>query len=103
MPQLRHFERVAGAVLKVAPPIFLAPGLFSYFKFAESKIQSFLPQATEDLGIANTASGHKMAWRSSGASNADLVANLAENGLINSDRVKQAMLGVGPSVQDICR
>ncbi|KAI4154218.1 MAG: hypothetical protein LQ340_001809 [Diploschistes diacapsis] len=34
----------------------------------------------------------KMAWRSSGSSNAALIANLASNGLIHSDRVKQAML-----------
>ena len=35
-----------------------------------------------------------MAWRSSGASNAGLINNLARNGLIKSDRVKQAMLAV---------
>ena len=36
-----------------------------------------------------------MAWRSSGSSNAALIANLAANGLIKSDRVKQAMTNVG--------
>ncbi|KAL6709526.1 hypothetical protein ACN47E_001461 [Coniothyrium glycines] len=35
-----------------------------------------------------------MAWRSSGSSNETLVANLARNGLIESDRVKLAMLKV---------
>ncbi|KAI9844481.1 MAG: hypothetical protein M1837_005564 [Sclerophora amabilis] len=35
-----------------------------------------------------------MAWRSSGVSNAALINNLASNGLIKSDRVKNAMLGV---------
>ncbi|KAI9680788.1 MAG: hypothetical protein M1817_004228 [Caeruleum heppii] len=35
-----------------------------------------------------------MAWRSSGSSNAALIANLAANGLITSERVKAAMLGV---------
>ncbi|MCJ1378039.1 hypothetical protein MMC17_001135 [Xylographa soralifera] len=35
-----------------------------------------------------------MAWRSSGSSNAALIANLAENGLIKSDRVRKAMLNV---------
>ncbi|MCJ1432607.1 hypothetical protein MMC27_001964 [Xylographa pallens] len=35
-----------------------------------------------------------MAWRSSGTSNAALIANLAENGLIKSDRVRKAMLNV---------
>ncbi|KAI9822555.1 MAG: hypothetical protein M1827_000274 [Pycnora praestabilis] len=35
-----------------------------------------------------------MAWRSSGSSNAGLINNLAENGLITSERVKKAMLGV---------
>ncbi|KAF2800812.1 protein-L-isoaspartate O-methyltransferase [Melanomma pulvis-pyrius CBS 109.77] len=35
-----------------------------------------------------------MAWRSSGATNEALIANLAENGLIDSNRVKEAMLKV---------
>ncbi|KAI9802756.1 MAG: hypothetical protein M1826_005048 [Phylliscum demangeonii] len=35
-----------------------------------------------------------MAWRSSGTSNAALIANLASNGLIKSERVRRAMLGV---------
>ncbi|KAF2252666.1 protein-L-isoaspartate O-methyltransferas-like protein [Trematosphaeria pertusa] len=35
-----------------------------------------------------------MAWRSSGSTNEGLVANLARNGLIESDRVKEAMLKV---------
>ncbi|KAF1825102.1 protein-L-isoaspartate O-methyltransferas-like protein [Dissoconium aciculare CBS 342.82] len=35
-----------------------------------------------------------MAWRSSGATNAALVENMARNGLITSSRVKQAMLRV---------
>ncbi|KAF2685783.1 protein-L-isoaspartate O-methyltransferas-like protein [Lentithecium fluviatile CBS 122367] len=35
-----------------------------------------------------------MAWRSSGSSNEGLVNNLARNGLIESDRVKDAMLKV---------
>ncbi|KAF2737930.1 protein-L-isoaspartate O-methyltransferase [Polyplosphaeria fusca] len=35
-----------------------------------------------------------MAWRSSGATNAALIANLEQNGLIDTDRVKQAMLKV---------
>ncbi|KAI9752801.1 MAG: hypothetical protein M4579_005476 [Chaenotheca gracillima] len=35
-----------------------------------------------------------MAWRSSGASNAALINNLASNGLIKSERVKKAMLSV---------
>lgn len=35
-----------------------------------------------------------MAWRSSGASNEALIDNLAENGLITSERVKDAMKGV---------
>lgn len=38
-----------------------------------------------------------MAWRSSGTSNEALIENLASNGLINSDRVKKAMLGVRSS------
>lgn len=35
-----------------------------------------------------------MAWRSSGDSNESLITNLARNGLIKSDRVKEAMLKV---------
>lgn len=35
-----------------------------------------------------------MAWRSSGNTNAELVENLYKNGLITSERVKVAMLGV---------
>ncbi|KAL8695393.1 MAG: hypothetical protein Q9218_000152 [Villophora microphyllina] len=35
-----------------------------------------------------------MAWFSSGSSNAALIANLKNNGLIHSERVVQAMLGV---------
>ena len=35
-----------------------------------------------------------MAWRSSGATNAALIQNLANNGLITSDRVKTAMMNV---------
>ena len=35
-----------------------------------------------------------MAWRCSGTTNVALITNLAESGLIRSDRVKQAMLSV---------
>ncbi|KAK3677170.1 hypothetical protein LTR78_002708 [Recurvomyces mirabilis] len=35
-----------------------------------------------------------MAWRSSGSTNETLIENLARNGLIKQDRVKQAMLAV---------
>ncbi|KAI9785858.1 MAG: hypothetical protein M1816_008185 [Peltula sp. TS41687] len=35
-----------------------------------------------------------MAWRSSASSNAGLIQNLFQNGLIKSERVKNAMLGV---------
>ncbi|KAF2466720.1 protein-L-isoaspartate O-methyltransferase [Lindgomyces ingoldianus] len=38
-----------------------------------------------------------MAWRSSGSTNAGLVNNLAQNGLITNDRVKDAMLQVDRS------
>ena len=37
-----------------------------------------------------------MAWMSSGSSNAALIKNLASNGLITSERVKNAMLSVRP-------
>ena len=48
----------------------------------------------------------KMAWLSSGSSNAGLINNLARNGLINSERVKNAMLAVcfrTYSYQTLCR
>ena len=35
-----------------------------------------------------------MAWRSSGPSNEALIENLSRNGLITSERVKNAMLSV---------
>jgi hypothetical protein len=38
-----------------------------------------------------------MAWRSSGSSNEALINNLKQNGLIESDRVKEAMMRVLPS------
>jgi protein-L-isoaspartate(D-aspartate) O-methyltransferase len=38
-----------------------------------------------------------MAWRSSGATNKALIENLERNGLIKSQRVKDAMLQVLPS------
>lgn len=56
------------------------------------------------LGIRNLLSGClqgqsapgivSMAWQSGGSSNAALVNNLSRNGLITTDRVKAAMLGV---------
>jgi protein-L-isoaspartate(D-aspartate) O-methyltransferase len=39
-----------------------------------------------------------MAWRSTGSTNAKLVENLYRHGLIKSDRVKNAMLGVRSSI-----
>ena len=36
----------------------------------------------------------RMAWRSSGNTNEELVNNMAKNGLIEDERVKRAMLGV---------
>ena len=51
------------------------------------------------FGNGGPSSGLDMAWRSSGATNAALVANLLENGLITTERVKQAMLGVGTSAR----
>ncbi|KAL9099348.1 MAG: hypothetical protein Q9163_005139 [Psora crenata] len=41
-----------------------------------------------------TAKDTRMAWFSSGSTNAALITNLAKNGLISSDRVKKAMLAV---------
>jgi hypothetical protein len=57
---------------------------------------SFLPAP---LDRESTSLGSKpcqlaMAWRSSGATNAALISNLAEHGLIKSERVRKAMLAV---------
>ena len=38
-----------------------------------------------------------MAWRSSGTSNEGLITNLSRNGLIESARVKEAMLKARPT------
>lgn len=37
-----------------------------------------------------------MAWRSSGKTNAELIDNLFNNGLISSSKVRDAMIKVGP-------
>lgn len=37
-----------------------------------------------------------MAWMSTGSTNAALIKNLTSNGLITSERVKNAMLAVSP-------
>ena len=44
--------------------------------------------------------GFIMAWRSHGATNKELVEKLASNGLIKSDRVKQAMLRVDTIIKN---
>ncbi|KAH0542364.1 hypothetical protein FGG08_003209 [Glutinoglossum americanum] len=43
-------------------------------------------------------SRQNMAWRSSGSSNGGLIHNLARNGLIKAERVKEAMLGACESL-----
>lgn len=53
-----------------------------------------LQPLTEETKVKSDESDPSMAWRSSGSTNAALIANLASNGLINSDRVKEAMLKV---------
>lgn len=56
--------------------------------------------ATKDLGtteIRNTSSfakALKMAWRSTGTSNSELVENMARHGLLKDARVKEAFLNV---------
>lgn len=40
--------------------------------------------------------GENMAWMSSGSTNAALIKNLTSNGVITSERVKNAMLAVRP-------
>lgn len=53
-------------------------------------------QSTKEDSTVNPrlAEAAAMAWMSSGSSNAALVANLANHKLINSDRVRNAMLSV---------
>jgi hypothetical protein len=53
-----------------------------------------LGRFTPVLLVSLIALTFSMAWRSSGATNAALIANLASNGLITTERVKNAMAGV---------
>jgi len=49
---------------------------------------------TPEAGKQTSQSISRMAWRSSGATNADLIHNLERHGLIKDERVKKAMLSV---------
>lgn len=53
-------------------------------------IEDLLSRLTGEL----QTSERKMAWRSHGADNQDMVANLFSNGIIKSEVVKDAMLKV---------
>jgi len=52
------------------------------------------PQALADILVKTHQQGISMAWRSSGGTNEALIENLSQNGLITTERVKKAMLGV---------
>jgi hypothetical protein len=57
----------------------------------------FLHQLSRSLGGTTTKTRVRrfgMAWRSSGSTNEGLITNLHRNGLIEADRVKDAMLKV---------
>jgi len=52
------------------------------------------PQALADILVKTHQQGISMAWRSSGGTNEALIENLSQNGLITTERVEKAMLGV---------
>lgn len=58
-----------------------------------TKLTRIIRGPSTSLQAPSTRS-HSMAWRSSGSSNEALITNLERNGLIESDRVKEAMLKV---------
>ncbi|KAI9791038.1 MAG: hypothetical protein M1835_000582 [Candelina submexicana] len=57
-------------------------------------IYKLFTRTISGAGPGPSRSINNMAWRSSGSSNAALINNLSSNGLITSQRVKDAMLGV---------
>jgi hypothetical protein len=64
--------------------------LLPFFKFAGKEPSFALSRVKANLELQ-----FKMAWRSHGTSNPTLVKAMADKGLITTDRVKKAMLGVG--------
>lgn len=64
-----------------------APSIWKALRSWTSAVPKYLIPQTAPRNIS-------MAWRSSGATNEALIENMSRNGLITSDRVKKAMLGV---------
>ena len=96
MSGFQKVKQVASTISKVATfPILVCLALSLLFDRPQSVFQSSLQRVKNQFESTDTTPNYKMAWRSSGSSNAALVANLASNGLIKDDRVRQAMLKVG--------
>ena len=64
-----------------------------YIAFIAVLLYSFLIHRSS-ARLASQIDPYEMAWFSSGSTNAALINNLARHGLITTDRVKNAMLGV---------
>ena len=95
MSDFQRLKQAANTVFKVAIfPILLCLALSLVSGQPQSIFLSSFEESKNISKDTNTAPNHKMAWRSSGSSNAALVANLASNGLIKDDIVWQAMLKV---------
>ena len=96
MTDPKLFKRAASFVFNVVVLPVLACVLLYLFLKNHSAVTKPAPSYAnhEQPESTNPPLGHKMAWRSSGSSNAALIANLATNGLIKNDRVKEAMLKV---------
>ena len=77
------------AIISAALVLLSAISLWPYLRSS--------PQKSFTIGNQASTTARRsisMAWRSSGATNEALIENLAQNGLISSERVKKAMLGV---------
>ena len=78
-------------------PVLICSALYAILH-QRSTFPAFLEPLISRLEGSEVAQDRSMAWRSSGATNAALITNLAANGLIKSERVKEAMLKVGTTM-----
>ena len=94
MSDLQRLKQVASTIYKVVIlPFLFCFTLYLLVDWPQSVYQPSV-SAGDRRETTNKPVNHKMAWRSSGSSNAGLVANLATNGLIKDEKVRQAMLNV---------
>lgn len=72
-------------------PYLRGPSFTEILKLPRLARPSFALCTTATITPTSRRSKFAMAWRSHGSSNDELVDKLAENGLIEDDRVKEAM------------